>query len=317
MSVPVAEYVILGQNGSEFCYKAYLSFAIKKIDYQLHQVNIRDLQGELLPPYTMPQMLYAGAPPAGKSEPERKSGGVFLDSSEILEFLDIVAPSGPPLFPQDHNKARVLHDEISSTFKCFTRYWFMLDYEGRWNSFGPRVMGLLPCCCQCRCATDLILSSKMEEFRQGMAPILKEKYGVDVDDPEAMLNAWQGELKRYNDMLEEAEWLAGTPDISAADVALFSMLAKVYKGTASGAPCKPGCLEKYPKLKAWFEKIDKAYPIPFTTEEWSPHIWNREKRKAILESVANNDARWSDDVFETWQSVPCVRKKLEQDQQNV
>lgn len=177
------KFLLLGSEGSEFMWKAMAAFAVKKIDFCFQPIDISKLDSELAPPHTMPQCCYAGI--SGPAP----NFGLLTDSTDILELLDGVAPA-EPLFPADHPDVRQLHDDICTYFTCYTRYYFIIDYEGRWRSFGPRIADLVPCGCGCRCLIDMLLNSTVERFKGRLRPIMKE-HGVDVDDSASVNNGLQ------------------------------------------------------------------------------------------------------------------------------
>jgi len=296
------DFVICGGDSSEFCYKAFLAFSLKDqsspCKYTLQRVDIRDLKGSLAPPHTVPQLLYAGV---NRSE---GSGGLLTDSTDILKLLDSLYTEGPLLFPNP--LAAQIHDEVSDYFKDFTRYWFMVDPVGRWKSFGPRVQKMLPWFLQYQWAADWMVSSKVNEFKEKMKGRLVSHYGANVDDVASMQEAFDKALQSYEDRLAgDNRWLAGTPDPSGADIALWSMLAKLYEGTSAGPPCKQECLNEFPNLRDWYQRFKLACPLP----DPESLIWSRESRAAML-AEGPTHPKWANGVWETWHSVPVVKAKL-------
>jgi len=79
------------------------------------------------------------------------------------------------------------------------------------------------------------------------------------------------ELQRLDDGLKDQSWLAGTNNISAADIAVYPFIAALERaaGKEIAKPLNLGFCElgrRYPNLKAWCQRIckqpgyDKAYP---------------------------------------------------------
>ena len=120
-----ASFLVLGTESSEFVLKALLSFVVKGVEFRLQKVDILKLQESLVPPFTMPQLLYAGVERnhgfensvAGCNDYTRTedgSAGLLTDSAEILQLLDDIELGGAQqpdeslLFPASHLEAKVV-----------------------------------------------------------------------------------------------------------------------------------------------------------------------------------------------------------------
>ena len=117
-------FLLLGSESSEFVLKAVLSFVVKGVEFRLQKVDILKLQESLVPPFTMPQLLYAGVRNHGfensvagcndYTRTEDGSAGLITDSAEILQLLDDIELGGAQqpdeslLFPASHLEAKVV-----------------------------------------------------------------------------------------------------------------------------------------------------------------------------------------------------------------
>lgn len=115
-------FLLLGSESSEFVLKAVLSFVVKGMEFRLQKVDILKLQESLVPPFTMPQLLYAGVErnhgfensAADYTRTEDGSAGLITDSAEILQLLDDIELGGAQqpdeslLFPASHLEAKVV-----------------------------------------------------------------------------------------------------------------------------------------------------------------------------------------------------------------
>ena len=106
-------FLLLGSESSEFVLKAVLSFVVKGVEFRLQKVDILKLEESLVPPFTMPQLLYAGVE-RNHGRTEDGSAGLITDSAEILQLLDDIELGGAQqpdeslLFPASHLEAKVV-----------------------------------------------------------------------------------------------------------------------------------------------------------------------------------------------------------------
>ncbi len=88
----------------------------------------------------------------------------------------------------------------------------------------------------------------------------------------AGMDTVHGELKRWESILEDSDWLAGAT-LTAADIVLFPSLQSLMRaaGKDAAAPLQLGLLplkDNYPALAAWCARIEA---LPYYDKTYPPH----------------------------------------------
>lgn len=150
--------------------------------------------------------------------------------------------------------------ELSDTvLSPYLRYYALVDPDGFARGLWPKVRHSLPLG-----LGALLWPLARLSVGPYKAALQRAVPSLDTDSPAAVREGLASLLATLNAGLpsESAGYLAGTPAISAADVAVASLLQRLASTSfdADIAPCLPGALDATPKLKAWLRRIEAELP---------------------------------------------------------
>lgn len=280
MVPPILLYWI---EGSQFCAKVGVALDSRSLPFQVKLVSVVNAGGRNLPSggILVPEMLY-------------DNSTVVPDSSAILRHLDKALPEqlggDAAFFPSPAVTTADAH--VGSTVNACVLYWNWVSDAGYARSIRAKGISAAPALLRgpAGVAVDLLTRGKRRSMREGVAKTLGEppRAGTPADD-DAMRQRTVEELAIYEDHLASdgggtsaaadaaaatgataAPFLFGGTAPSAADCGLYAMVCRFVgvMGDAALPPALPDLWmttggDRLPRLRAWYDRMDAAYPIVF------------------------------------------------------
>jgi len=272
MVPPILLYWI---EGSQFCAKVGVALDSRTIPYNVKLVSALNAGARNLPSggHLTPEMLY-----------NRKD--VVPDSSAILRHLDTALPLAAPraFFPTPAVADADAH--VGTVVNACVLYWNWVSDAGYARSIRAKGAAAAPALLRAPAglAVDLLTKGKRRSMRDGVAATLGEapRPGTPADD-DAMRTRTVAELAVYEALLSDgdaagggsgggapAPFLFGGNLPSAADCGLYAMVCRFVgqMGDAALPPALPDLWagaggDRLPRLRAWYDRMDAAYPIIF------------------------------------------------------
>lgn len=282
MVPPILLYWI---EGSQFCAKVGVALDSRSLPYQVKLVSAVNAGSRNLPSggKFVPEMVY-------------NTSTVVPDSSAILRHLDKALPEqlggDAAFFPSPAVETANAH--VGSTVNACVLYWNWVSDAGYARSIRAKGTAAAPALLRgpAGLAVDLLTRGKRRSMREGVAKTLGEppREGNPADD-DAMRQRTVEELAIYEDHLASdgggassasaaaaaaaggasaAPFLFGGTAPSAADCGLYAMVCR-FVGVMGDAELPPALSDlwsgpggdRLPRLRAWYDRMDAAYPIVF------------------------------------------------------
>ncbi len=215
---------------SPFCDKVRRALTLKGLNHEII---------EILP---SARNKYNRISPTGKFPALDHDGTIVIDSTEILRYLETLAPE-PPLYPADpraHALTVLLEDWADESLYFYdltmrnwphNRAWFVADLLRHENPFVRKLLGaLIP----------------------GALLKIAKAQGIGRKDPVVVTRDLCQLYDAAAALLRKSRWLTGDT-ITAADLAVFAMMFVIRRTTEGEA-----ALAARPELLAWFDAVDVA-----------------------------------------------------------
>lgn len=218
---------------SPYADKVRRALALKRVSYETVEV-----------PVSNPKK-YKHISPTGKFPAVVANGRTIVDSTDILTWLEGVAPTPPltPADPRDAGLAMILEDWADEALYFYdltmrnwaqNRDWFVADLLAH-EKPGP-------------------MRSLLKALIPGALLKVTKAQGLGRKDEATVVADLAAQYDALDALLEGREWLAG-PRLSRADLAVRVMV-NVIERAAEGRRL----LDARPNLRSWANRVDSAAP---------------------------------------------------------
>lgn len=219
---------------SPFCDKVRRALRYKSLDFSVEEI----------PPSQAASGRWRSISPTGKFPVLEHDGKRIVDSTDILRYLEEIAPT-PALFPADpaqRAQAHVLEDWADESL-----YFYELTMRMTWPHNASRWIPEL-------------LAAEKPLTRRLLTPVLKRllvktarNQGIGRKSPVEVEAEVGRHLQALTDLLGADDWLVGD-HLSVADLSVFAQLFCI-RGAVEGERL---VTEHYPVVAAWMDRVDAA-----------------------------------------------------------